>query len=75
MFNIYYAIKCQQGFCSLHLFETSFFSIQVLYPRRCVFGSIETTGCYQLRLAVKLCFIFLRVGVRNIFYNQEAEHF
>lgn len=62
MFNIYYAIKCQQGFCSLH-------------PRRCVFGSIETTGCYQLRLAVKLCFIFLRVGVRNIFYNQEAEHF
>ena len=48
--SIHYVTKCHQHFCSLHKFETSFFSVSLLYPPFGVFSLIDNWFSFLFNL-------------------------
>ena len=68
--NIHYVIYYHQGLCILYLFETSFFSILLLYLPSSVFSSIDDEF-WMIVFSVKGC---VRYIFASLFCMSKREH-
>ena len=57
-----YVMKCHQGFCRSHPFQTRFFSIPLLYSHYCFFSWQIGDWLLIITISSKIVFYFLAVG-------------